>query len=402
MRFVTLVLSTIVLTAASSPGAGIRYDQVPADVTGYAHADFDRLVSSRWLQQMGNAKEALASPDAVLGQHPDMTLCTMKSNASESYIILWHTRDPDFRKRVEAVIADPRRPVSVRSGNDEITATTLTVTYRDQEIHFTSESLLRLWGESNSSSMLPGGAKAPAGNSEAPTRNSSSKLSIGLGLGSGTGLIDPGKGPSYTAFIGQDLIVVAGDLPSIAREIDVIQGKRPSLAQQDPQGLKIDAPPGVMFLGAGLTAAISKDNPKDGDNHTTGRDAKPDKPDDFASRGFGLNLFGSVKAMARLGQFDLGEDDKQIYVDGMFTMKDAESTEQLKNLVVGVKALIGLTQQQAKPLLEPLQVQAADKHVLLRWSWPLTRLTELSQVMQTLGDHEHSQPATAPATSPSH
>jgi len=50
MRFVTLVFSALVLTAASSPGAGIRYDQVPADVTGYAHADFDHLVSSRWLR----------------------------------------------------------------------------------------------------------------------------------------------------------------------------------------------------------------------------------------------------------------------------------------------------------------------------------------------------------------
>ena len=80
-------------------------------------------------------------------------------------------------------------------------------------------------------------------------------------------------------------------------------------------------------------------------------------------------------------------------------MKDSDSTEQLKNLVIGLKAMICLSQANVKPLLLPLEIKAADKDVVLHWSWPNTKLPELIEAYhQAQGDHDHPLPATAPVS----
>jgi hypothetical protein len=193
------------------------------------------------------------------------------------------------------------------------------------------------------------------------------------------------KGPVYTAFVSQDCIVIAGDLPSMADALDVIQGRKPSLAQQDPQGLKIKQPPGVILLGAGLTAEFSKEN--------TGSTTQPAVSANVGGGGgFGLDMFGSFKGKAKLAQLDMGEDDQNLYVDGLISMKDADSAEQLRNLVLGIKALVSLTQTDSKPLIDPLDVQWTDSNVTLHWSWPTAKLADLFRLSRNHKRHDHSLP----------
>jgi hypothetical protein len=297
--------------------------------------------------------------------------------------MIWHTRDPFIRKRVEANIAADK--------------SSLRISYGQQEIQYASGSAFRSLQMEPAAPAPPkdGRKMTPVGS--APGTNLTSLFSIGLG--DDPAAPDPNNGPSYTAFVGQDLVVMAGDLPAIAGGLDVMQGKKISLAQQDPQGLKVEDLPGVMLVGAGLTANYSKDDSDASSKHSA------DRPDANAARtelggSIRFDMFGSFKAKARLARFDLGEDDKQLYVDAILTMKDAESTEQLKNLVNGVKALIGLTHQEVMPLLVPLQIRAADTSVTLHWSWPAASLADLLRLMEAQDGRKH--PTTAPAALPAH
>ncbi len=321
MRNGTLLLLIVLTTTANTRAEGIHYEQIPADASGYFHLDVGRLLSSGLLQQCVGAADELPKFSAIFGTHSGVTIYTPKGAAGDGYVVLWHCGDPQVRQRVEAALGKISDAV--------------VVSYGSQTIHYSSLSLSHFW--SMPDDKAPSAATQAAKDVEPPIEKTSSSISIGLGQG-GRGL-DFSKGPCYTTVIGQDLIVVAGDLPSIANAIDVMQGKKPSLAQQDPQKLKVEAPRGVMVLGAGLTAGFYKKNTDKPDKHAANEiDGARVTPKDDGDKGFGLDLFGSVRANAELARIDMGEDDKQIYVDGLLAMKDAKSSEQLKNLVIGLKA----------------------------------------------------------------
>ena len=64
-------------------------------------------------------------------------------------------------------------------------------------------------------------------------------------------------------------------------------------------------------------------------------------------------------------------------------MADPDSAEQLKNLILGVKALVSLSKVDRKPLIDPLDVKANGKNVVLHWSWSEAKLSELTRLMRT-------------------
>ena len=102
---------------------------------------------------------------------------------------------------------------------------------------------------------------------------------------------------------------MAGNLPSIANALDVIHGKKPSLAQQNPEGLRSECPAGGHGRVHGLTTTYSKENADKPNNHIAGQRHSADQPaktGDIAE-GFGLDLFGSIKAKARLSRFEMGK-----------------------------------------------------------------------------------------------
>jgi hypothetical protein len=219
-----------------------------------------------------------------------------------------------------------------------------------------------------------------------------------MGLGGGDWMQNILNGPTYTAFVGQDLLIITTDVPSMAHALDVLAGKQPSLAKQDPKKLKFDGPSGVLALGAGLKAGVNVDHSDDKSGAKKGR-PPVDKPD---AGQFGIDFFGSFSGKAQVGHFDAGEDDHSEYIDASISMVDADSAEQLKNLIQGVKAMVLLSQTPKAPLIAPLEIAANDKDVNLHWTWPTAKLSELARLTQDQGDHDTNVPATAPAQSPRH
>ena len=65
-------------------------------------------------------------------------------------------------------------------------------------------------------------------------------------------------------------------------------------------------------------------------------------------------MFGSFNGKAQLGSFEVGEEAQSVFINATFAMTDPESAQQLKTLVVGVRALLALTQAKFKPLIAPI------------------------------------------------
>ena len=225
---------------------------------------------------------------------------------------------------------------------------------------------------------------------------------LGIGLGGSEDYRRSWNGSFYTAYVGQDLIVVALDLPSMAEALDVLDAKKPSLAKEDPHGLKLEPPPGVIVVGAGLSAEWTGGNLGGHDNLSDDKAGSTTRPVRVANSDFGLDLFGSFKGKARLARFDMGENEQSEYADAAFTMIDPDSAGQLKNLLLGVKALVSLSQAQERPLIDPLKVEAAGNDVALHWSMSTAKLTELLRDAAQLPAHGSSLPTNVPTSQPAH
>jgi hypothetical protein len=348
---------------AAAEASPVRYDQIPSDATGYIYIDFDRLLSSRLLRESGEAAEAGEQIDSVVGRHAGFAIYSPKTGGPGGFVMLIYRSAPALRQKIEAGIAS--------AGNS------VEFTYGKHSIHYTPASPVALLY----SLPPPPKTTTPTPEASKPAKTSGS-FTLGLGGSNQVGQ-NFTTGPCYVTFVGTDLILVAGDVPAVAGAIDVIEGRKPSLDQQDPQGLKGELPSGMIATGAGLTAQLAGTNPEQ---------ATPSRPA-VAGNNFTFDLFGSFKGKANLARFDFGEDDQNVYVDGLFAMKDPEAATQLSKLLSGMKALIYLSQAEVKPLLDPVEVKAADKDVKLRWTWPTGKLPELFRLL----DQQNPSPTTAPS-----
>ena len=134
------------------------------------------------------------------------------------------------------------------------------------------------------------------------------------------------SGPLYVAFVQPDIMIIATDLPFMARALDVLDGKQPSLATQDPLGLKLRATPGAMVEAAGI-------------------DPNP------------VPAGGAIKS-ASMTRFTFSVDGKQLRIEASLTMPDSDSADQVKDTIVGLKFVGGASQPDAKALLDPITVAA--------------------------------------------
>ncbi len=370
-----LLAAVIGLIGQVASADGIRYDRIPTDTTGYGHVDFDRLVSSRLMHSIYDGRQSLSDLMANLGDVGDGTIYTLKIGRASEAVMLWHTKDVAARSQYwNEVISD----------KDAIV-----ITYDGQEVRYIPTSLGDLVSQKWNATFFAEKAKS-RGIQQAPPEASPPKSTrIELGIGdeqTSTRWFE--RGPFYVAFYGNDLIVLTGDIPSMAAALDVLHGKMPSLATNDPQSLKMDIPPGAIMVGAGAMASFSTDG--------KGSATQPTEAN-TAGGAFGLNLAGSLQANARLAKFDFGEDQQNLYGDATVLMKDADSAGQFRNLVTGVKALISLTQPDKAALLTPLTIDASGDSVGLHWSWPTGTLSELIRIAQSPTDHDASSP---PSTRP--
>src|SRR5580700_7342504 len=104
-RALLLVLTAQMCSAAYADG--IRYDRIPADATGYAHMDFQRLVSSRLMHAASGGGESEAHLMAAFGGIGDATMYTMRVGRADEVAILWHMGDAALRARyLGATISD--------------------------------------------------------------------------------------------------------------------------------------------------------------------------------------------------------------------------------------------------------------------------------------------------------
>jgi hypothetical protein len=364
-----IVLTIIGIFAAASAADPIRYDRIPADVVSYFSVDIESLLASRLAQietsGVDTIRKTIELPEFKRGFYGSIASATMYSLGKEGNpVLLLHGSAQKFHQEVE-----------VPNSTD-----TVVFEYDHQEIHYSSSCL------------LPGvfGAGREKNVSDIETRN---QISIGIGGATASRF----HGAFYTAYVGQDLIVVAMDLPSMAEALDVIDGKKPSLQKEDPHELKAQAPPGVIAVGAGLSAYWTGGNLEAGDksNSTT-------RPVRVANSDFGLDLFGSFKGKARLARFELGENQQNDYADAAFTMIDSDAAGQLKNLFLGFKALVSLSQTADTPLLDPLEIEVAGNDVVLHWSMPTAKLSELLHQLSEPPAHDSSLPANVPTSQTIH
>jgi hypothetical protein len=367
-----LVLSVLGLSAAVAGADPVNYEQIPADVVSYAHVDVERALSSRLSQTQitgrGTVEQSIETPDFWQGFGGSLKSVIMYALGKEGNpVLVLHGSAKKFHDEIE-----------VPNSTDSVT-----IQYDHQEVHYSASCLLP---------GLFGSGKVASGNNARPQSGS---FTIGLG-GSGARF----HGAFYTAYVGQDLIITALDLPTMAEALDVLHGKRPSLAQQDPQGLKANAPPGVIIIGAGLSAEWTGGNLSGRDKTTGDQAASTTRPVRVANSDFGMDLFGSFKGNARLAWFDLGENNQNDYAEVTFKMIDADSAEQLRNLLMGVKALVSLTQAQQRPLIDPLQIESAGNTAILQWTMPTTKLSEVIRQQAAAQNHDNALPTNAPATRP--
>jgi hypothetical protein len=362
---------------AGACAEGLRFDQIPAQAESYFYADIDRFIAFHLAQQLGTSKDIEAQMEAAFGGH--ITSATMYSLPAMKIIILIHGENKAL-VQVRAMIE-----------SNDVTI----VHYGDQEVHC-----------SPISSAIKA-ATGISGTGDKPSRPAPQSSNHGgafsLGLGGDLG-VDPKfiADDTYTTIIGPDLLVGTTDLHSMALALDVLQGKKPSLAQSDPHDLKGAVPTGAIFCGSGLTANLEGANIDAPIDTAPGSATQPSSTASPASGNFGLSLFGSFKGKAKLARFDMGEDQQNIFVHASFSMIDPASAEQLKNLMIGIKALISLSQTQVGPVLSPLQINAGENNVTLQWQWPIAKLPELVSLMQAQTDHDTavSTPISAPSTQP--
>lgn len=361
----------VLLIATNAAAEAIRYEQIPADVTGYAHVDMERILSSRLIAHFTDPAKAIAQMESEFGGR--LLSATIYSrvggDSMARMVVLCHARGQKLFEQMEAKSAKARDAV--------------TVDYGGQKIYFSSAGQFELLTDNTPATTNPSGEQEPE--STPPKKRNNSTLWLGMGDGVDIKLWT--QGPSYRAYVGQGMIVATTDLKSMADALDVLNGKKPSLATHDPGRLKSPPRQGVMIVGAGLTAGFTADNREEATTNPswyqgpTTRPAAPANP-----TGFGLDLFGSFTGKAKLARFDLGEDQGTEYVNLSFAMADQASAEQLKNLVLGMTALISLSQVEQQPLIQPLLVQARGNDVELQWTWPTEKLDELARLVQGKND----------------
>lgn len=372
MRYPGIIV-VLALLAPAGRADPVRYEQIPADVMSYSHVDVDALLASRPSQipfdGQAGLRTKLQSPPLKQTLTGSVRSCTIYSlGAGDQVVLLLHASQQRFRDEFE----QPR-------SRDRVI-----FQYGTQEVHYSSSCLLpELFGKGNDNG--------------APGVDVPSQLSIGLGTSQSRF-----HGAFYTAYVGQDLIVTALDLPAMAEAMDVLSDKKPSLAKEDPRGLKGPIATGVIIVGAGLSAEWAGGNLPEHDAALHDRSGPATRPLKVGGGNFDLDLFGSFRGKARLARFDVGEDEQNDYVHATFTMSDADSAGQLRNLIAGIKAMVSLTQAEERPFIDPLEIAASGKEVNLTWSMPTTKLAELIRNSAGPPTDDRSSGATIPATRPAH
>jgi hypothetical protein len=367
MRLPAIAILLNMLCLPCVQAAGIDYDRIPSDATAYLHLDFAPIVSSKLCQAVPEFAPTIAQITTYAGNHADFTAYTVKSGGADGLVVLIHSPDSALSKFVKA-------------GNTS-TLGDFRVIYKGQEIIYSNAGFGGgLQPTTQPTALTQSAASAATTHPAEEHTDSHIAFSLGLEVGAGT-RIDQFLygGPCYAAFVGPDLIVATGSLPLMAGAIDILQGARVSLGRSDPQGIKMTSPPGAWVLAAGVNVVFAR-GLLDHEQGTPGPNGEASKQ----TGGTGMDMFGSLKSKARLGRFDMGEDEKSLYLDGTFAMDDAESAIQLRNLSTGVQALLTLSQPQVRVLVAPLKIGSADKDVRMRWTWPAEKLPELVQAIKQL------------------
>ena len=368
-RLISFAIALFAITAITARADPIRYDQIPANAVSYFQVDADRLLASRLarikINGASSIRQNIESPQFLRGFWGSVTSATGYSvERNGSLVLLLRGSAQKFHREIE-----------VPGSTDSVV-----FEYDRHEVHYSSSWLLP--------GVFGNGGKNGASNNDVENR-----LSIGIG---GAAF----NGSFYTAYVGQDLIVMTIDLPAMAEALDVLDAKRPSLATEDPHGLKAAAPPGLIMIGAGLSAQWTGGNVAGHDQRTDDEAGATTRPVKVADRDFDLDLFGSFKGKARLARFDVGEQGPSDYADATFSMADSDSAGQLKNLLIGIKALLALSQANERPLIEPVAIESAGDSVSLHWSMPTTKLARLLGQGAQAPTHDGSLRTSFPATRP--
>jgi len=380
-----LSLLFALLVAAPARADGVRFDEIPADATGYAYMDVDRFLASDLVRETDPSKRLAANATAQFGGHiASIVMYTLPEGDATAPVLLVHGEEKVLR-RIQTktdgsdVIVVVLRQIQKKTDGGDV----IVVDHDHQEVHYStmSPAIRAAFGFSKSLQ------KAAPSDAPPPTH----RAMLSLGFGGGSGADDKWVADDVcTAIVGSDLLVGTTNLRSMALALDVLAGRKASLAKSDPHDLKGNVPAGAFICGTGLTANVQ--------TASTTQPADIVNPD---SGNIGLSMFGSLRGKARLARFDMGEDERCVYIHASVAMLDEDSAGQLKNLVTGIKALIALSQTKEAPLLDPLEIQAAGKNVLLQWTWPTAKLPELVRLVKAQGNHDTGMSESGSATAPS-
>jgi hypothetical protein len=360
----------------------IHFDQIPADVAGYVHLDIDRLLASNLANQVYAAREGhpvnlAAELRNALGTQFSGVTAYYTGGAEQRGALMVRISDPaDYTKAENAAMADRDAVV---------------IQINQQKVYYTSAAAALVKSPATQSA-------EPEAVSQPPQKKK--PYSFTLGFDANGPMVDgrpwnPFNGPSYLAFTGNGLLIITSDIRGIAQAIDVLKGTKPSLATQDPLGLKMQPQAASIVVGAGLTATFRRDDPSGASPATA-----PSTQESTVQNGdLSINLFNPFRARTRLARFEISEEDQNDHIRATLSMTGAESAEQFKNLVTGVKALLFLSNVDTRPYVAALDVQTSGNEVSLHWSYPTAKLVDAAK--QWIGSNDgRAHNTTSSATQP--
>jgi hypothetical protein len=340
----------------------IHFEQIPADVAGYAHLDIDRLLASNLANQVYAARVG----------HPVNLAAELRNALGTQFsgVTAYYTGGPEQRGALMVRISDPA---------DYTKAENAAMADRDAVVFQINQQ--KVYYTSAAAALIKPPAPRPA-ESEPATQPSDKRkpYRFTLGFDANGPLVagrpwNPFNGPSYLAFTGNGLLIIASDIRGIAQAIDVLQGTKPSLATQDPLGLKMQPQAASIVVGAGLTATFRRDDP----SGATPATAPSTRESSVTNGDLNINLFNPFRARTRLARFEISEEDQNDHIRATLLMTGTESAEQFKNLVTGVKALLFLSNIDTRPYVAALDVQTNGNEVSLHWSYPTAKLVDVAK-----------------------
>ena len=159
------------------------------------------------------------------------------------------------------------------------------------------------------------------------------------------------------AVLRDDQILIGRSEEEIKKALDALDGEGKTLAGSDSPLVK-DLPQGTFFRGAAVELGKLRERP-------------------------GFRVLPHLERMT----INVGDRDGEYFLDSKLIAQDAETAEQIKNMIEGFRATLALQKEENKELAElaeALKVTSDKETVTLEWNVSLEKLNRLVETAQEM------------------